>query len=293
MITYFCDSDCDISKKEAEHLGFELISMPYVIDGKEIFPYIGDYEFNPHEFYDYLRNCKTIPSTCSLSSEEYKKYFEPELKKGNDIFYAHFSGKMSSTFSAMNIAADELKETYPNAKFYFLDLCAITTLAYAELVEISKLIKEGNSPEDIIRIFNERILNNYALLAFSDDLKFFKKSGRLNGISATLGQMINAKPILSIDNHGIMSAIDKQIGKKNAIKWIISNMKKIGDDVAGHTIYVTHSDCMNIVDEVIKSLKKEFGENLNIKVLDINPTIGIHCGPDSLGIVFHSIRRTL
>lgn len=83
---------------------------------------------------------------------------------------------MSSTFSAMNIAADELKETYPNAKFYFLDLCAITTLAYAELVEISKLIKEGNSPEDIIRIFNERILNNFALLAFSDDLNSLRKA---------------------------------------------------------------------------------------------------------------------
>lgn len=77
--------------------------------------------------------------------------------------------------------------------------------------------------------------------------------------------MINAKPILSIDNHGIMSAIDKQIGKKNAIKWIISNMKKIGDDVAGHTIYVTHSDCMKIVDEVIKSLKKNLEKNWILK----------------------------
>ena len=106
-LTLFADTDCDIRPEVAEEYGYRLISMPYTIDGKEVFPYETEKTFNPHAFYDRLRN-GDIPKTAGLSPEKYISYFEPELQKGNDILYVHFSSKLSGTFNAM---ARQLQET--------------------------------------------------------------------------------------------------------------------------------------------------------------------------------------
>ncbi len=292
MITYYCDTNCDVTLKDAKELGFQLISMPYTINEKEYFPFTNEEEFNYHEFYEYLRNSKTIPTTSGLSVETYINYFKKEFEKGNDICYFHFSSKMSGTFNAMHLAIDELKETYKERKFYDVDLKSITVLGYAQLQELSKLIKSSKSIEEILDIFHTKIESHFALMSFSDDLKFFKKSGRLNGISATLGSLVNAKPIISINDDGLMNSIDKAIGRKKAINKIIQNIKILEDNISSYPVYITHSDCFPFVEEMKKSLEKEFG-SLNFKIINISPTTGIHAGPSCLGVAFHSKRRTL
>ena len=67
MIIYFCDTYCDVNYKDVEKLGFKIILMPYSIDEKEYFPFSNDDNFNYHEFYNLLRNCKSLPSTSGLS----------------------------------------------------------------------------------------------------------------------------------------------------------------------------------------------------------------------------------
>ncbi len=292
MITYFCDTNCDVTFKDAKELGFSLISMPYTVNEKEYFPFTNDEEFDYHKFYEYLRTCKTIPSTSGLSVETYINYFKKEFEKGNDICYFHFSGKMSGTFNAMRLAIEELQETYKERKFYDVDLKSITVLGYALLQELSKLIKENKSIDEILDIYHTEIESHFALMAFSDDLKFFKKSGRLNGISATLGSLINAKPIISINDEGMMNSIDKAIGRKKAINKIIENIKILEDRIVDYPIYITHSDCFPFVEEMEKALEKEFGK-INVKVVNISPTTGVHAGPSCLGVAFHSKRRTL
>ena len=40
MFQLFTDTDTDITPSVAAEYGYKLISMPYVIDGKEIYPYV-------------------------------------------------------------------------------------------------------------------------------------------------------------------------------------------------------------------------------------------------------------
>ena len=111
MLVLFTDTDCDITPESAKKYGFELISMPYFVNEKEIKPYVDFDEFKYKDFYNMLRK-GVLPKTSAISPKQYIEYFEPHFKEGNDILYIHFSKNMSGTFNSLNIALEELKTKY-------------------------------------------------------------------------------------------------------------------------------------------------------------------------------------
>ena len=146
MFQLFTDTDTDILPSEAKELGYKLISMPYIIDGVETYPYVDFEEFDYHAFYDTLRGGK-LPTTCALSPLQYKEHFEPTFAEGKDILYVHFSAAMSGTFNAMNIAVRELLEKYPERKFYTVDTKAITIGSLNMVKEIGDMAEKYHISE--------------------------------------------------------------------------------------------------------------------------------------------------
>ena len=68
MLTLFTDTDCDVTPEIAKEYGFKLISMPFVVDDKTIFPYKDFESFYAKHFYDMLRTGK-LPKTCAINAE--------------------------------------------------------------------------------------------------------------------------------------------------------------------------------------------------------------------------------
>lgn len=289
MITLFTDTDTDITLKEANELGYKLISMPYIVDGKEIKPYEDFEEFKSKEFYDMLRS-GVIPKTCAISPIVYKEYFEPEFAKGNDILYVHFSKAMSGTFNAMHIAVEELKEKYPERKFYSIDTKAITICSLNIVKEVADMFKEGKNIEEILE-WAEKEVDHFAQYFFADDLKFFRRSGRISNFSGVMGNLIGVKPIICMDKDGMMTNIAKERGRSNALNRLVKYMEELGENVKEHRIIIGHSDALDLAIELEKRIKEKFGDDLKIEYAVVNPTAGSHCGPDAVGVTFHSKSR--
>ena len=70
-IVLFTDTDTDITPSMAEEYGYQLISMPYTIKDKTVYPYKDFDKFDAHKFYNILRG-GVLPTT-------YGKW-EPVLK---------------------------------------------------------------------------------------------------------------------------------------------------------------------------------------------------------------------
>ena len=54
---------------------------------------------------------------------------------------------------------------------------------------------------------------------------------------------------------------------------------------------IGHADCQELVDILVAKLREKFGDDLNIVISLVNPTIGSHCGPNGLGVCFHAKHR--
>lgn len=289
MVVLFTDTDTDINLEVAEYYGYKLISMPYIVEGKEIKPYEDFKVFNSKEFYDMLR-AGTIPSTCAINPEVYKAYFEEEFAKGNDILYVHFSKAMSGTFNAMNIALEELLEKYPERKFYTIDTKAITILSYNIVRSVGDMYKEGKSVEEILEWANKEV-DHFAQYFFADDLKFFRRSGRISNFSGIMGNLIGVKPIIYMDNDGMMTNISKERGRKNALNKLVDYVLELGDEVEKHRVIIGHSDAYELALKLKDMLQEKFNNKLDIEIVVVNPTAGSHCGPDAVGVSFHCKHR--
>ncbi len=289
MLVFFTDTDCDITPEIAKEYGFNLISMPYLIDEVETKPYEDFDEFDSKAFYDSLRH-GVLPKTCAISPAKYIEYFEPHFKEGNDILYVHFSQAMSGTFNSMNIALEELAEKYPDRKLYTIDTKAITALSYLIIKEIGTLYKQGKSIEELLAWAKENV-DKYAIYFYADDLKFFKLSGRVSGFSATMGNILGIHPIIHINQDGIMTNVAKSKGRIATLNKILNMVDEIQEDITQYPIVIAHTDAKEIAEKLAEMVKEKYGQNVKIEFVIVNPTAGAHCGPDCVGIAFHAKHR--
>ena len=289
MYTLFTDTDCDITPEIAARYGYKLISMPYTIEGEQVFPYVSFKEFDYKAFYNRLRK-GVIPTTSALSPVEYVNYFEPEFKAGRDILYVHFSAAMTATFNSMRLALEELAEKYPERKLYQIDTKGITLGSYNICLEIGEMYKNGASIEDIQK-WAEVEIDKTAFYFYADDLKFFGKSGRVSGFAAFFGNVICLKPIIYIGNDGKMTTKDKCRGRKNALQKLLQYVIDLEEDIKDHRVTIAHTDALEIAEEFGNMMKAHFGEDLKIEYEVVNPTAGSHCGPNAMGVSFHAKHR--
>ena len=289
MYTLFTDTDCDITPEIAARYGYKLISMPYTIEGQQVFPYVDFDKFEYHEFYDRLRK-GVIPTTSALSPVEYINYFEPEFKAGRDILYVHFSAAMTATFNSMRLALEELAEKYPERKLYQIDTKGITLGSYSICLSIGELYKKGATIEEI-QAWAATEIDKTAFYFYADDLKFFGKSGRVSGFAAFFGNIIGLKPIIFIDTDGKMKTKDKCRGRKQALQTLLQYVIDLEEDIKQHRVVIAHTDALPIAEEFGKMMKEYFGQDLEIEYEVVNPTAGSHCGPNAMGVTFHAKHR--
>ena len=66
-----------------------------------------------------------MATTAALNVDTFEREMETYLKAGKDVLYLSFSSGLSATYNASCIAAEELREKYPERKILNVDtLCA-------------------------------------------------------------------------------------------------------------------------------------------------------------------------
>ena len=289
MLRLFTDTDTDITPAVAVEYGYRLISMPYSIDAKTVFPYEDFEVFESHAFYDLLRS-GVLPTTSAISKERYLAYFEPEFAAGNDILYVHFSRAMTITFDAMDQAVAELKTRYPERRFEEIDTKGITTVSYAVVRAVGDLFRAGKTLDEVLEWARTEV-DRYAMYFFADDLKFFRRSGRVSGLAATMGTLIGIRPIIYMSQEGKMVSCGKEKGRPKAMARLITQVEELGDEIKAHRFYVGHTDAPELAQELGRMLKARFGDDLDIEYVVCNPTAGSHSGPNGVGVCFHAKHR--
>ena len=218
-----CCSTVDLSNEYMEKRDLPYVSFHYFLDEIQHTDDMGK-TMPLKEFYDRMRE-GSMTSTSQISIQEYTDFFEGFLKEGKDILHLTLSSGISGTFNSANIAAEELREKYPDRKLYVEDSYAASAGYGLLMDELCDMRDAGKSIDEIHDfVLNSRLTCNHWF--FTSDLKYLIRGGRVSKAAGTIGQMLNICPLLNVDFEGHLISREKIRGKKKVIKRTVEVMKE-------------------------------------------------------------------
>lgn len=240
------------------------------------------------EFYS-LQKEGYYASTSQINVLEYEKYFEEALKEGKDVLYISFSSGMSGTYQTACLCKNELQESYPDQRIICIDsLCA--AVGEGLLVEeVDKKKREGLSMDELVDWIEDNKMNLCHWFTV-DNFDHLKHGGRVSAVAATLGNTLNIKPLLRVDEEGKLRVVKKIRGRHKAMAAQVECIAKTWSPEISKSVVIGHGDDLKAAEEL-----KEYVENklpdAEIYISDIGPIIGAHTGPGVMVLAFWGTSR--
>lgn len=274
------DSASDVSPRVKEEYGLYVMPTPVTIEGTDYFD--GDTIF-PDEFYEIQAQGKDI-KTYHISQYMFEQHFTKFAEKGDEVLYICFSTGIAGTFQAANLAAEEVKEDYPDFQITIIDSKCASEGFGLVTEKLLKMQKNGAPKELIIEAahyFCEHMVHAFTV----QELKYLFAGGRLSKTSFVAGSALNIKPIITVDENGSLKAIEKVRGWKKAVSRIIDMVGEKGKDLEKQTVGVCYGTDKETIDYIKEQLVEKYHVK-NIAETRVGCAIGAHTGPTIVAIVF-------
>lgn len=274
------DSCCDLRPETYEQLNLTVVPLSMEFRGQVREDRSDD---SIKEVYAALRAGESA-QTAAVNPDRWLNAMEPHLAAGRDVLVMAFSSGLSTTYQSAVIAAEELREKYPERTIYVVDtLCA--SRGEGLLVWYACKKRDEGMTLDELHTWVEDTKLHLCHWFTVDDLMYLKRGGRISAATAIVGTMLKVKPVLHVDNEGHLINMFKVRGRKASLEAIADKLGELGGNYDNSTVFLCHGDCIEDANYVENILKTKYG----VKEVLINYTgavIGSHSGPGTMAVFF-------
>lgn len=286
-----CCSAADLSKEHFERRDLKYLFFHFELGGTEYQDDLGA-SVPPEELYRRMLEGENT-KTSQVSIGEYTEHFETFLKEGKDVLHVTLSSGISGTFNSARIAAEDLKEKYPERKIYVVDSLAASS-GYGLLMDALADRRDEGMDIDALYQWCEEHKRQLHHWFFSTDLTFFIRGGRISKASGFIGTMLNICPLLNVNRLGQLIPREKVRTKKKVIKRIVEKMEEHAEGGVEYSgkCYICHSLCEEDARAVADLVEERFPKLTgSVEIYPIGATIGSHTGPGTVALFFWGDER--
>ena len=278
------DSCCDLPAEMIAELDLGIAFLSLELDGRAY----AEGEMTPVELYNHMRNGK-MPKTSAVNPDGWAAAIRPALQAGQDVLVLAFSAALSATCQNAFIAAEELREEFPDRKLLVIDsLCAAIGLGL--LVHTAARLRSQGKSIDETAAWIEAHKLNICHWVTVEDLMHLKRGGRVSAATAVVGTMLNIKPIIRVDDNGRLESLAKCRGRKAALNHLLDRMAESFDPEIDDTVFIGHGDCLADAQYLERKIRERFGVK-NVYINYIGAVVGSHTGPGVAVIFFYGRKR--
>lgn len=282
------ETNCDMLPDFIQEHNILVIPHYYTVEEKQYG--IGFEELTIKEFYDEMRAGKKVGTMASNPAVIYDMFTEV-AKQEKDILFISFSSALSGGHDNICMGAKTVMEENPGMTIEVVDTLSASVCEGMLIKKAADMKAEGRSISETVDVL--RALVPHLSVHFTvDDLDYLYRGGRLSKGSAVVGNMINLKPVLYVNNEGKLVALQKVRGRKKALMTLIDNFETKAGNYLDKQIFVgiIHGDCEDDANWVADKLREKYNIT-DIMIVPIGPSIGAHSGPGTAGLAFLSEER--
>lgn len=275
--TIIVDSSCDLPKEVLEK--YNMVMLPLGINFEDEV-YADKVDITPAEFYDKLKAADELPKTSQVTPDAFMNAFKKELDRGHEVVCITIGSQASGTYQSATIAKNELESD----RIHLLDSEGLCMGTGTLVILVAKKLEEGKTIEEAIQ-FGENIRSKIEHLFSVDTLVYLKKGGRIKATSAVIGEILNIKPILTVDK-AITQTIGKVRGRNKVIDFFMNHMKENIDLDATEFMSIAHACSEKAAKKLESKIRETFDFDGEIIFTEVGATIGTHSGPGTISVFY-------
>jgi DegV family protein with EDD domain len=267
------DSTADFPQAPERFANWRVVPL-YVRFGEDSFK---DYvELAPQQFYARLRTAELLPTTSQPTPGDFLETYR-ELDAFDRVYSLHISGDLSGTYGSATTAALELGDDKVRTVDTGTASAAVAMLGLA----VQRRLEDGTSDEEIEALV-EWYRRQSGLLFTVDTLEFLRRGGRIGRAKAWAGELLNVKPILTIDREVL--PLKRVRGNRKAVQAFVEGFTRDTVDRPSLRVGIAHADAPGRASQLEKMVRDTRPHAEIELVTDLGAVVGAHAGPGTVGL---------
>ncbi|MDI9215125.1 DegV family protein [Clostridium tertium] len=277
-IALITDSTCGLPKEFIDEFDVKVVSLKILYKDKE---FIDGISITPEEVYSKLP--QELPTTSMPAVDDVISLYAELLKKE----YTHaivlpISSGLSGTINSFRLASEQFEDKIST---FIFDTKILSMAVGLLVIEVGKMINKKMSFEDICNSI-PKLRENLWMYFTVDTLEYLIKGGRIGKVTGGIGEMLNLKPIITMNDDGAYTNYAKVRGSKQAFKKLQDLATNILNKGKGKVIIMTGT--MHNEADKLKEILSSHENTTFIYKGTITPAVGIHSGPRLLAVAVMS-----
>lgn len=256
----------------------EVIKIPMTLTFGEV-EYKDGITIDKNDFYKKLEEQELLPTTSQIPPMDFEKVFDQVSQAGDSAVVITTSSELSGTWQNACIAAKD----YP--EIYVVDSLSASIGAGILAEYAIQCVHQGMIAEELA-VHLKEIRKMIRVIARLNTLEYLKKGGRISKTAAFAADILNIRPVLTIEE-GQIIMLGKARGTKKANNILTQKAEQEGIDFSRPVLlgYSGLSDAL--LQEYVESSKKLWeGKTSKLDQTQLSSIIGTHAGPGAVAVAF-------
>lgn len=272
------DSSSDLPEELIQSLGIHVIPLRIIYRDKE---YRDRVEITPEELYE--RFSEEIPKSSLPSPEDTLSTFNGLIEQGyTHIIGIFISSGLSGTFNMVRSVTEDLK----TAVIELVDSKNLSLGAGFAVLETARELARTGDFDKAVAKARDAVTRTRTFYVIKT-LEYLRKGGRIGHVEGTIGDLLNIKPIISVDPAGVYYTFRKIRGRSKSVQELVS----IGQELMKGKLYdvgIMHGNALEEAREIYDQFKAM--SNVREMLLEqISPVLAVHTGPGLVGLIISEV----
>lgn len=277
MVRVVCDSSNSLPDELMARLN--IIEVPATVNvpsAQGIKSYLNKVELSIEAFYQILLTSDKLPTTSQPTPQQFSDAIR-RLPAEDDILCITVSAVLSGTYASA-IAAIELTPTH---RITVWDAKGASMDSGWQIVVAAEMAQQGASLADIMAKL-PLVRENTHTFFTTETLKYLAASGRVPRLTASIGNLLDVKPILRFMHDGAIHPIARVRGRKRSLDDILTRASALFGERPVR-VAVVNARCAPEAERFNLDVRQRL-HVVEMQVIEIGPVLAALAGPGAMGL---------
>ena len=272
------DSACDLSDEQLKQYNIRMIPLRIICQNAE---YRDRVDLKQDQIYDIMDN--ELPKTSLPLPEDIHAVYNDLIAEGyTDVIHVCISSGLSGTWNMVRIMAEDYQD---RLHIRVIDSKTLSTGLGFMALTAAKALEEGADPETAVQA-TMKVRSTQLGMFVIKTLEYLRKGGRIGLVEGVMGNLLQIKPIVYVNDDGIYETLAKARGYKSAVEMMIQEaVKRFGKTKIN--LSVVHGHSQEEAQNLLERLKHVLNTASSL-VAPVSPVLAIHTGRGLLGIIAYA-----